>query len=71
MASGLTGNEVPGNWLWVRVPCPPLDVSLYCETTYRNSSVNIRQRGGMSVAVSRTSAQQRLALRGRAGNELT
>ncbi len=24
MASGLTGNEVPGNRLWVRVPCPPL-----------------------------------------------
>ena len=25
MASGLTGNEVPGNRLWVRVPCPPLE----------------------------------------------
>ena len=25
MASGLTGNEVPGNRLWVRVLCPPLE----------------------------------------------
>ena len=24
MASGDTGNVVPGNRLWVRVPCPPL-----------------------------------------------
>ncbi len=24
MASGHTGNVVPGNRLWVRVPCPPL-----------------------------------------------
>jgi hypothetical protein len=26
MASGDTGNVVPGNRLWVRVPCPPLQV---------------------------------------------
>ena len=25
MASGLIGNEVPGNRLRVRLPCPPLD----------------------------------------------
>ena len=24
MASGDTGNVVPGNRLWVRIPCPPL-----------------------------------------------
>jgi len=25
MASGDTGNVVPGNRLWVRAPCPPLE----------------------------------------------
>ncbi len=25
MASGHTGNVVPGNRLWVRIPCPPLN----------------------------------------------
>ncbi len=27
MASSLIGNEVPRMGLWVRVPCPPLDVA--------------------------------------------
>ncbi len=32
MASGLIGIQVPGNRLWVRVPCPPLwfHVALRC-----------------------------------------
>ncbi len=37
MASGDTGNVVPGNRLWVRVPCPPLrrSVASACESRRR------------------------------------
>ena len=34
MASGHTGNVVPGNRLWVRVPCPPL----------KNNAIDVARR---------------------------
>ena len=55
MASGLIGIQVPGNRLWVRVPCPPLllrGVSQCTETLKSFSRSRFLDLGIFSLAVS-------------------
>lgn len=57
MASGHTGNVVPGNRLRVRVPCPPLKTPGFCgvfatsRPAHRAFSDPARDAGGEQVLV--------------------
>jgi hypothetical protein len=66
MASGHTGNVVPGNRLWVRVPCPPpatspRDLKSYADffvAPNRTSQPNFGRLCSQFVAKSGCSAQR-------------
>ena len=46
MASGHTGNVVPGNRLWVRIPCPPLHARTAILASASDSEGPAIQAGG-------------------------
>jgi hypothetical protein len=56
MASGDTGNVVPGNRLRVRVPCPPhffltAVISSCCSTVYVNGQCLARATGAINASI--------------------